>query len=301
MLSSKYLDQVALLIDIIPVLGSNKKFAIKGGTAINLFILDFPRLSVDIDLCYVPLTTREEALSDIKDFIKTSSRRLNELGLKTREKKTSDGDETTIFVRSNNVEVKVEINLVVRGAVYSPTIRMLTNPVQNMFKRSAEMLCLHPNDLYGGKICAALDRQNPRDFFDLYCFFKKNSYSRELHKTFMIYLLSSKRPISDLIVPNKQDLTISYEKLFAGMSELDVDCVMLEKTRDTLFDLVKNSFTDKDKEFLMSFKKGEPLWDLFAIENAKEFPSIKWKLYNIQNMDEKKRIELLKKLEAKLW
>jgi len=91
-----------------------------------------------------------------------------------------------------------------------------------------------------------------------------------------------------------------YEKLFAGMTTLDVDCSALEETRNKIFSLIKEAFTNQDKEFLMSFKKGEPIWDLFPIRNAQDFPSIKWKLHNIQNMSSRKRVEFLKRLEAKL-
>lgn len=182
--NSKYLDQVSLLIDLLPVISSNTKFAIKGGTAINLFLLDFPRLSVDIDLCYLPLSPREQALAEIKDFIKEMSVRFNAMGLKTREKKTSEGYESTLFVQSKTTEVKVETNLVVRGAVHKPVLRTLAPSAREMFKRSSEMHCLHTNDLYGGKLCAALDRQNPRDFFDLYFFLKQNIYTRDFHGLF---------------------------------------------------------------------------------------------------------------------
>lgn len=298
--NSKYIDQVSLLIDLLPAISSDRRFAIKGGTAINLFVLDFPRLSVDIDLCYLPLTPRDQALAEIKDFIKEISLKFNAMGLKTREKKTSEGHESTLFVQSKTTEVKIEINLVVRGTVHEPVLRTLTPSAHDMFKRSAEMHCLDTNDLYGGKLCAALDRQHPRDFFDLYFFLKHNSYTRNLHETFMVYLLSSKRPISDLISPNKQDMSATYAKLFAGMTTLDVDCPTLEETRDQIFSRIKDFFTDQDKEFLISFKKGEPIWDLFAIGNAQNFPSIKWKLHNIQTMGPQKRLEFLKKLEDKL-
>lgn len=299
-LNSKYLDQVSLLIDLLPVISSNQQFALKGGTAINLFMLDFPRLSIDIDLCYLPLAPRDQALGDISNFIQEVSSKFRYAGFKTREKRTAEGYESTIYVRSKTTEVKVEINLVVRGAVRKPIVKMLAPSAQNLFKRAVEMQCLDPDDLYGGKLCAALDRQNPRDFFDLHLFLKHNAYTRSLHETFMVYLLSSKRPISDLINPKKHNMQPTYEKLFAGMSVLEIDCSTLEETRDTMFSLVFDSFTPSDKEFLLSFKKGKPHWDLFPIKNAHEFPSVKWKLHNIQSMSPQERLVALKKLEQQL-
>ncbi len=298
--NSKFIDQVSLLIDLLPAISSDRRFAIKGGTAINLFVLDFPRLSVDIDLCYLPFIPRDQALGEIKNFVKETSLKFNIMGLKTREKRTSEGHESTLFVQSKTTEVKIEINLVVRGAVYEPVLRTMALSAQDMFKRSVDMYCLDNNDLYGGKICAALDRQNPRDFFDLYLFLKQNNYTRDIHTTFMVYLLSSKRPISDLVSPKKQDMKPAYDKLFDGMTSLDVSYITLEETRDQIFAIIKNSFTDQDKRFLISFKKGEPMWDLFPVRNAQDFPSIKWKLHNIQNMSSQKRAELIKKLENKL-
>ena len=67
-LDSRYIEQVRLLIDALPYIAQNKNFALKGGTAINLFFSNMPRLSVDIDLCYLPLTPRNEALEEIKSF-----------------------------------------------------------------------------------------------------------------------------------------------------------------------------------------------------------------------------------------
>ncbi len=165
MLNSKYIDQVSLLIDLIPLIATDERLAIKGGTALNLFILDFPRLSVDIDLCYLPLKQRDEALLDIASFNQSLAAKCKAMGFKTREKKTSDGYESTLFVQHRTTEVKVETNLVVRGAVYQPQKRSLVPQVQERFKRNATMQCLDVYDLYAGKLCAALDRQNPRDFF----------------------------------------------------------------------------------------------------------------------------------------
>lgn len=61
-----YKNQVSLLLEVLPVLNEFKCFALKGGTAINLFIHDMPRLSVDIDLTYLPIESRDVFLSNIE-------------------------------------------------------------------------------------------------------------------------------------------------------------------------------------------------------------------------------------------
>lgn len=297
---SSYAEQVALLIDIIPYISSNTDFAIKGGTAINLFLFDLPRLSVDIDLCYIPFTIREEALNEIDSFVHNVSRKLSDAGFKIKSKKTSEGYKSTFFVQSRNAEVKVEINRVIRGSVDKPVIRSLVASASERFKRNVSVLCSDINDLFAGKICAALDRQHPRDFFDLHIFFKNFSYTRGLHQAFIVYLLSSTRPIAELINPNLIDIKRTYIRQFEGMSTLEITCGDLERTRDELFALVVGFFDNEEKEFLLSFKAGEPKWHLFPIENARSFPAIQWKLHNILSMTSQKRLASLNKLELKL-
>ncbi len=288
-LNSKYFEQVRLLIDILPLIAQNPHFALKGGTAINLFVFDMPRLSVDIDLCYLPLTDRDQALNDIHQFIRSLSERIESLGLQVREQKNTEGLESTLFVQSKKIEIKIEINLVVRGAVYPPVLRKLSPIVQDRFKRDVEVLCLDDRDLFAGKICAALDRQHPRDFFDLWMYFKTFSYTLELHQTLMVYLLSSKRPIAELIKPNFLDITSRYHSQFEGMTSIAVNPKILEETRTALFEKVLSSFTEQDKQFLISFKQGEPQWDLLSIQQVKHFPAVQWKLHNIRNINTVKR------------
>jgi len=72
--SSLYYRQVQLLIRLFPIIRRESCFALKGGTAINLFIRDLPRLSVDIDLVYLPLDDRETALPNVRDALSRISK-----------------------------------------------------------------------------------------------------------------------------------------------------------------------------------------------------------------------------------
>lgn len=205
-----------------------------------------------------------------------------------------------MFVSNTLVEVKIEINLIVRGAVYEPTVRPLVPAASALFKSAIDMLCLHKNDLYGGKICAALDRQNPRDFFDVHMFMENDNYTRKLHETFIVYLLSSNRPIDELLNPREKDMKTAFSTLFSGMTTKRFDYSLLESTRKKLFGLVLSSFSEKDKEFLLSFNAGIPAWNLFPLDELQHFPSIKWKLHNIQIMNHKKRDEEIERLKKSL-
>ena len=65
MARERYVDQLRLLVDILPAVAAEDDFALKGGTAINLFYRDLPRLSVDIDLTFLPIRDRVQSLADI--------------------------------------------------------------------------------------------------------------------------------------------------------------------------------------------------------------------------------------------
>lgn len=93
MIAQNYSRQVALLLRVIPEIAKESCFALHGGTAINLFIRDLPRLSVDIDLTYLPIEDRDssikninDALSRIKDSIENNLARI----IVIHKKKTSN-------------------------------------------------------------------------------------------------------------------------------------------------------------------------------------------------------------------
>lgn len=67
-MNSHYKNQVALLLSILPEVAKEKDLAVHGGTAINLFVRNMPRLSVDIDLTYIPVRDRTTSLLAIRNF-----------------------------------------------------------------------------------------------------------------------------------------------------------------------------------------------------------------------------------------
>lgn len=64
-MNEAYREQVRLMLDLLPFIADDSIFALKGGTAINFFVRDMPRLSVDIDLTYLPLEDRAASLAGI--------------------------------------------------------------------------------------------------------------------------------------------------------------------------------------------------------------------------------------------
>ncbi len=297
---SKYKNQVALLLEAIEPALDDSRLALKGGTAINLFIMNMPRLSVDLDVTYVPVTGREEFLSSIEDVFKNMEKRLKHYSPQLI--RTTEGIPKQCRISQGKTEVKIEINLILRGTVFPPEVKTLCEKAQQEFEKNVMVRCVSFNDIYAGKFCAALDRQHPRDLYDIKLFFETYHITENLKKAFLIYLISANRPINELIRPNLIDQREVFKNQFVGMTEALINYEELEHVRTTFIRTIEQNLTDNDRTFLLSFKEGIPRWDLIDLPSTIEnFPGIRWKLMNIQKMTTKRRQEMLKKLEEKLY
>lgn len=288
MLNTPYRDQVDLLIQILPFIDEEKAFALKGGTAINLFIRDLPRLSVDIDLTYLPFDNRKPALLNItstlqriRDQIQRSipNSVVNEVAQK-------DGTVAKLTVQTEEAQIKIEVNTVMRGHLFEPERLALSSAVQDTFERFTEITVVSKAELFGGKICAALDRQHPRDLFDIHYLLQNEGLNESIKYGFISALLSHNRPIHELLNPNLQDQREAFEQQFAGMTNAPFKYEDFESTRDRLIEEVLKILTDKDRAFLVSFVEGDPEWDLFPHVKLKELPAIQWKLQNVRKLIE---------------
>jgi predicted nucleotidyltransferase component of viral defense system len=201
LVSEIYENQVDLLLEVLPILAGHSEFAIKGGTALNLFYLDLPRLSVDIDLCYLPIKDRTESFFDIHRILGQMKDQIGRtLGFNVQANHPLDGKrEARLVVSKESVVIKIEPNYILRGSLFDPRTMEISEVVQARFEKSATALLLDHSDLYGGKFCAALDRQHPRDLFDVHHYFKKNTITTPVKDAFIFYLLSHNRPMHELL------------------------------------------------------------------------------------------------------
>lgn len=114
-----YLDTARLLTQVAPLVFQGGEFALKGGTAINLFVRDMPRLSVDLDLVFPDYKTpRTQALARINEAIRQAAERLTVRGFKVRTVTATGAGETKLLARRGDIEIKVEVNFVMRGTVH---------------------------------------------------------------------------------------------------------------------------------------------------------------------------------------
>jgi len=298
-IDSVYFKQAELLLRIIPLIDGEAVFALKGGTAINFFARDLPRISVDIDLVYLPIAERDLSLREISAALVRISQNVESRipGTKVFFKKIKGTDFLSdLFVQRQETMVKIEPNLVIRGSVYPPERRVLSPKAGDHFEISVECQILSEDELYAGKICAALDRQHPRDLFDIRMLLKYGNFSAAMRKAFVIYLISHDRPIIEVLNPGIGDIRPVFETEFQGMTLEAVTCEDLEKTREELVSMIASELTIEEKQFIVSIKEGMPQWELIGIEGVENLPAVKWKLLNIGRMNPSKHKKALRKL-----
>lgn len=286
MFDRRYDAQVRLLIRCLPEISRHTCFALKGGTAINLFVRDLPRVSVDIDLTYLPLKPRDDALREIQEALRSLKRDIEQRIPKAMVQESRSGEHIIkLLVSTPEATVKIEPNLIIRGFVYAPEERDLCPTAQEHFGAFASVRTLSVADLYGGKLCAALDRQHPRDLFDVKLLLDDTGITPEIRRAFVIYLAGHNRPMNELLAPKFQDIKQLYADQFVGMTRNEVSLDDLLEVQHNLADIIVHALDDSEKEFLISVKRGEPEWGLLKIDHLDQLPSIRWKLINIRKMN----------------
>ena len=104
---------------MIPHIAKENTLALKGGTAINLFLREMPRFSVDIDLTYLPFENRETALTNISDSLGRIRERITEsIPDTTVNNHIIEGNDVKLFVQSKNAQIKIEVNTTTRGHIH---------------------------------------------------------------------------------------------------------------------------------------------------------------------------------------
>jgi predicted nucleotidyltransferase component of viral defense system len=297
-----YRRQAALLVSILPFVAAEKCFALKGGTAINLFIRDLPRISVDLDLTYLPVADRDASLTAIDAAVRRIAAVIAQGIRGARADAVAPRGEnriTRLIVRADGVQVQIEVTPVLRGCVYEPAVRGVSPRVEEEFG-FAEIQVVSFADLYGGKIVAALDRQHPRDLFDVRDLLANEGIGDETRRAFIIYLVSTNRPFAEILAPTRLDIAQEFARGFDGMTDSPVTLDDLIQAREHLIAEIVGKMPIDHRRFLLFLKKGEPEWPLLGVPGAEALPAVRWRLENLAKIDKKKRDALIERLREVL-
>ena len=291
----QYIDTVRLLLAVAPVIFESPLFALKGGTALNLFAQDLPRLSVDIDVVFIDyVMARERALTAIGEELQAAKTRLESMGYSATLRKTHTGDEAKLLVADEKYQIKVEVNFVFRGTLLPVTRRSLVNSARDLFTTAMQLPVLAIPELYGSKLVAALDRQHPRDWFDVAAMMNRFGIEAEMVDCFVAYLVGHNRPVHEVLFSNDLPLAEIFSSDFVGMTATDIPLQQLIETRQHIRQELPKALTDAHRRFLLSFVRAEPDWSMMPFDHLKNLPAIRWKLLNLEKLraGNKSRFEL---------
>jgi predicted nucleotidyltransferase component of viral defense system len=302
MASDVFEAQVALLVRVLPHVATETCFALKGGTAINLFVRDLPRLSVDIDLVYLPIKDRETSLIGIRSALSRIAQKIRKAIPDSVVTDSANAAGTLVLVRQRNAQIKIEVTPVLRGTVHPTELRTVRPIVEEQFG-FAEIQIVSFADLYAGKLVAALDRQHPRDLFDVQHLLANEGIDKTLYETFLTYILSHNRPTHELLQPRLKDIRQTFEKEFVGMTVSETSLDMLLATREQLVAEIRSRLDESSKFILRSFHTLRPDWDHISAPTIRSLPAIRWKLMNLERLQtenpEKYQV-MLQELDAAL-
>lgn len=284
-MEKSYVDTVRLMLEVAPEVFASGRVAMKGGTALNFFVQDLPRLSVDIDVVFVPhQTPRDTALAEIANELSALQTRINRRGIRAELTSSKTGDETKLFVRRDRIEVKIEINHVFRGTLLPVETRSLTKTASDLFTTALAVPTLAVAELYGSKLVAAMDRQHPRDLFDVHGMFQRFGLTPEIVECFVGYIAGHNRPVHEVLGSRDIDLARPFDNEFAGMERLPVSLRVLEEARIRLRRELAVALTADHKRFLIGLVAGQPPWEAMQCRHLAELPAIQWKLQNLARL-----------------
>lgn len=287
----RYTDRVQLLVDILPALAQEPRFALKGGTAINLFEHDLPRLSVDIDLAWLPVHDYAEDAKLIAEALGrlADALRARPLQLQVQLSAGKGAGVTRLVVSRGRARVQIETTPVMRGTVH-PVRNMVVRPRVEEAFGFASVQVLNFADLYAGKLAAALSRQHPRDLFDVGLLLEDERADGMLWRTFLVYLSCSPKPAWEMLAPRVPvDFVRTYEAHFKGMTAEPIEAEVLMGIHERLLARVAGWLDEPSCAFLRSIENERPDFVLIGLPHSADLPAVRRKLQNLAQRTDVKR------------
>lgn len=202
--------------------------------------------------------------------------------MQTRLVRAKDLGDTKLIVENDASQVKIEVNVVFRGSVLPVERRPLSAKTSDLFGVEFELPVLAPDELYASKLVAALDRQHPRDLFDVWQLYESGDISDGMVECFVIYLAGHNRPPHEVLFGNDKDIAGEYERAFAGMTEVGCSLETLLDARARVRRELPQRLSSAHKQFLSGLVRAEPDWSLVQCQHAAQLPALRWKLANLE-------------------
>lgn len=289
-------EKVLRLTDILTLFENNsiikEQFALKGGTAINLMVLNLPRLSTDIDLDFTKGAISKENLQEQKQILRNEieqSLNNNSYTLELSKSKTTVALDSLVFgyinAAGNKDCLKIDINYSLRCHIL-PEQKEFSKPD---FLPSVRTTIVNPIEIYAAKTVALLSRAAPRDLFDINYFINNISLTqqeKELYRKATIFYMATSCDKTPLRPKLDKINEITQNMVFRNLLQVlrEKDSFELEVAKETAKNFLKENIQPTEDEllFLRKFSKGEYKPQLLFEDEEifgriKNHPMAKWK------------------------
>ncbi|KAF1069724.1 nucleotidyl transferase AbiEii/AbiGii toxin family protein [Variovorax sp.] len=152
---------------------------------------------------------------------------------------------------------------------------------QEVLQAELEIPVVSLEDVYGGKLVAAMDRQHPRDLFDVMQLLAHGGITDGIRRAFVVYLASHNRPIDEVLFPPLRDVRQAFESNFVGMTTEPVELDALLAARDRMIATLQQGLDADERAFLLSLADAAPDWKRIDVAHLSAMPAIQWKLQNL--------------------
>lgn len=190
------------------------------------------------------------------------------------------------------------MNHVFRGTVLPVEQRRLGVEARRLFTTELVVSTLATPELYGSKLVAALDRQHPRDLFDVHGMFQRIGLTPETVECFVCYLAGHNRPVHEVLFSRDQDMSQAFENEFIGMMRHPIKLDELMLARRRLREELSSMLTVNHRRFLLGLVAGQPEWHLMKCAHLAELPAIRWKLQNLARLKKTNHQKFVQQTDA---
>lgn len=304
------LEKVIILINLLNKIFEDEflknKFALKGGTALNLFLLDLPRLSVDIDLNYIGSANKDEMLEDKAQVQRRISTICNKLDIRIDRDPSNEHSggkfllscEGALNQRSN---LELDLNYILRVPLFKIEPQ---DSIKLDVYYSSSIPLLNIHEMTAGKLVALFSRNVARDLYDVHQLFCKKELEFDPDKLRLAFFIYGAMSKTNWLKISLDDISCEYEELKNNLlpvllieeahsisnvkqwaKQLQEDC------REALKFLFP--FNDKEKEFIESINNhGEIKAELLTNDQdlqsiIQSHPALQWKVLNVKQFKKK--------------
>lgn len=185
-----------------------------------------------------------------------------------------------------------------RGTVDSVRMASLTQSAREALHADLEIPIVSVEDMYGGKLVAAMDRQHPRDLFDVLQLFAHVGITAGIRRAFVVYLASHNRPVHEILFPSLRDIRQEFEHNFVGMTVEPVELDALLTARERMTRELQQGLSADERRFLLSVVAAEPEWSLLGVPHLEQLPGLRWKQQNLEKLRKANPRKFVEQLDA---